>query len=584
VGATKITGVLTLTSTISNGTYAYTLPSATGTLALTSALSSYLPLAGGTLTGALSGTSATFSATVRLTSFLRLTKGSSSIVYDSSGNVVRFETVIINTESGSNTGSDFAIYSYNDAGNYLATPLTITRSTGAATFSSSVTAGGNIDITTNAYLGGLLKISRALGDPATTGSADPNYFSRYFDSAGSRTLDIGVSNSGAWLQSRDKNSYAVNYPLLLQPNGGNVGIGTSSPSAPLYILAPTTIVDSNGQLFVGASDVLGADKGGQIMLGGKYTSTVNTAFGGIAAKKDNATDGNFGGYLQFFSSTHGVGNTEKMRITSAGNVGIGTTSPSAISTYTTLDIRGGTGGGLRMGVSGSSTPFNLQQAGTDAYLNNVASGIMYFLNGDSERMRISSTGFTKMSNNGTYNSAVGAYHEITSSTTNNNVLILRNTSASPYGPYFGFPNASPNNGVNYFLDCSDSTAIRLQLRSNGGLANYAANDVNLSDIRTKKDIVPLGSYWDKFKAIEIVKFKYKDQSHDDYNIGVISQQVESVAPEFVDIDGFGTTPEDGIPLKSIYTADLYHATIKVLQEAMIKIEELSAEITILKNK
>ena len=39
VGATKITGVLTLTSTISNGTYAYTLPSATGTLALTSALS-----------------------------------------------------------------------------------------------------------------------------------------------------------------------------------------------------------------------------------------------------------------------------------------------------------------------------------------------------------------------------------------------------------------------------------------------------------------------------------------------------------------------------------------------------------------
>jgi hypothetical protein len=37
---------------ISNGTYTYTLPSATGTLALTSALSGYLPLTGGTLTGA----------------------------------------------------------------------------------------------------------------------------------------------------------------------------------------------------------------------------------------------------------------------------------------------------------------------------------------------------------------------------------------------------------------------------------------------------------------------------------------------------------------------------------------------------
>ena len=127
-------------------------------------------------------------------------------------------------------------------------------------------------------------------------------------------------------------------------------------------------------------------------------------------------------------------------------------------------------------------------------------------------------------------------------------------------------------------------ALRFKIASNGGFYNYQANDSNLSDERTKKDIIPIESYWDKFKAIEIVKFKYKDQSHDDYNIGVISQQVESVAPEFVDADGWGDTPEDGIPLKAIYTADLYHATIKVLQEAMIKIEELSAEITILKNK
>jgi hypothetical protein len=43
VGTTRISGVLTLSSTISNGTYTYTLPGATGTLALTSALSSYVP-------------------------------------------------------------------------------------------------------------------------------------------------------------------------------------------------------------------------------------------------------------------------------------------------------------------------------------------------------------------------------------------------------------------------------------------------------------------------------------------------------------------------------------------------------------
>ena len=66
-GASTITGALTLNSTITNGTYTYTLPSATGTLALTSDLSGYLPLTGGTLTGALSGTSATFSGQIKTT-------------------------------------------------------------------------------------------------------------------------------------------------------------------------------------------------------------------------------------------------------------------------------------------------------------------------------------------------------------------------------------------------------------------------------------------------------------------------------------------------------------------------------------
>ena len=79
-GAARVSGVLTLSSTISNGTNTYTLPSATGTLALTSALSSYLPLAGGTLTGALGGTSASFSST--LTSVGATINGANNAIID----------------------------------------------------------------------------------------------------------------------------------------------------------------------------------------------------------------------------------------------------------------------------------------------------------------------------------------------------------------------------------------------------------------------------------------------------------------------------------------------------------------------
>ena len=64
VNKLQVNGNIRLTGTLTNGTYSYTLPSATGTLALTSNLSAYLPLTGGTLTGALSGTSGTFSGNV----------------------------------------------------------------------------------------------------------------------------------------------------------------------------------------------------------------------------------------------------------------------------------------------------------------------------------------------------------------------------------------------------------------------------------------------------------------------------------------------------------------------------------------
>jgi hypothetical protein len=56
-------GVVIFSSTLSNGTHTYTLPGATGTLALTSQLSNYMPLGGGTFTdgvtiNATSGTTA----------------------------------------------------------------------------------------------------------------------------------------------------------------------------------------------------------------------------------------------------------------------------------------------------------------------------------------------------------------------------------------------------------------------------------------------------------------------------------------------------------------------------------------------
>jgi hypothetical protein len=140
----------------------------------------------------------------------------------------------------------------------------------------------------------------------------------------------------------------------LRIKGSNVGIGTTNPMASLDVGSGTisigtknsyeltsalditfvnqvvnNIVGTGGAYF-GTTDIGAIDKGGSIYLGGsKYTASTNkTAFGSISGRKENANNNNSAGYLQF--ATSAVGGTtmsEWMRITSTGNVGIGTTSP-----------------------------------------------------------------------------------------------------------------------------------------------------------------------------------------------------------------------------------------------------------------
>jgi hypothetical protein len=201
--------------------------------------------------------------------------------------------------------------------------------------------------------------------------------------------------------------------------------------------------------------------------------------------------------------------------------------------------------------------------------------------GSTERARITSGGYFKASNDGTYQGITGTFHEVRQSASDIALHIGNTAASAPEGILVRYNAASPNNTSSAFLFCVDSTATRATIRSNGGLANYQANNVDLSDIRTKKEIASAASMWDKVAALEIVEYKYIDQTHDDVNLGVIAQQVETVEPVWVDTDGFGETPEGEEPLKTVYNKDIYFAAIKALQEAMTRIEQLEAKVAAL---
>lgn len=99
-------------------------------------------------------------------------------------------------------------------------------------------------------------------------------------------------------------------------------------------LTSANTTPDGGQFFCITSDSLAINKGGSIALGGVYTGTTTTTFAGIAGRKENATDGNYAGYLQFNTSTHGPGGSEKARLTSTGKFGIGMTPTTQLELST----------------------------------------------------------------------------------------------------------------------------------------------------------------------------------------------------------------------------------------------------------
>jgi hypothetical protein len=170
----------------------YTFPNADGTIALTSNLSSYLPLTGGTLTGALSGTSATFSGVIRSDQTNGLALGSISgyrrIQYDSAN--TRF--VLIRDDNG------LASLEAN-----------------SATFSSSVTASGGFEIPNGQFYRARRSSSNLLTDMIGIPSGSD---------------DVRVLTTGAF----NVINGATNSMFYVRDNG-NVGIGTSTPEGPLHI-------------------------------------------------------------------------------------------------------------------------------------------------------------------------------------------------------------------------------------------------------------------------------------------------------------------------------------------------------------
>jgi Chaperone of endosialidase len=359
--------------------------------------------------------------------------------------------------------------------------------------------------------------------------------------------------------------YAVGLTEAMRINSsGYVGIGTSSPS---YLL--DVYKSSYGSWAHFSSP--NTSESSEMWLGTDSSDNPNVVY--IAG---NNSTGSM--RLDFRLGGTAASPYTLMTLNNSGNLGLGTTSPT-FGTGSGIQIVNSTRANLGLSFTGSDGYEIFYNGSGNLYFDNIggSGGNVVFRNiaTRAESMRIDSSGNLLVGTTSAYSSEK---FSVTGSVADN-IARFYNTAASGaiFGPLIYYKNQTPNSAGNAFLTCQDSSANRLLIYSNGGIANYSANNVNLSDQREKKDIQLAPSYLEKICQIPVKTFLFNDQTDTELNLGAIAQDVQAVCPELVHESNWGSKEEPKMRL-SIYQTDLQYALMKCIQELSAKVTALEAKL------
>jgi hypothetical protein len=345
-------------------------------------------------------------------------------------------------------------------------------------------------------------------------------------------------------------------------SAGNVGIGTSSPSAKLEVNGGI-ISTNNNYVRAGGS---GNDTAGNGPNIGVWDS-VNT--NNYWIWQLNGSNG-----LTLFN--YNAGWNERMRITSAGDVGIGTTTPQArldvsgnnantsgLIVYNANTLNGDkliqifVGGQTAFGNStwqNSGVIESVAGLNSNFVLSNYQVGPIIFQNsGRLERMRITSTGDVLIGKT----SGVYTINGFQVGGSGVNVGVTSNVNAECY-----FANKINQTG-NFHLFFYNNGAVG-SISTNGSTTSYNIT----SDYRLKEDLKPINGL-EQVSKINVYDFKWKNSK--ERMDGVLAHELQEILPYAV------TGIKDGEDNQQVD----YSKIVPVLIQA---IKELKTELDTLKNK
>jgi hypothetical protein len=446
------------------------------------------------------------------------------------------------------TSTYFAIENANAADSYISTIAFYDYSSQYWAFSTSATERLRIDSSGNVGIGISSPTSRLTiaGGIAEIRDGQPLMLR-----PSGNAWDMRLQATGTQLDILSGG--ALGSPIMSLVHGGNVGIGTSSPSQRLHVRQ-----DQSGTTaaLIQNRNATGSPVSAVQFISGAYDLSDNR-YAMIAS------DGGSNTTLQFWT---GLGATpvERMRIDSSGNVGIGNSNP------TTKLWVGSSGGG-----SGTATPdaislgntfansagdpaktkLRLFQDNTPVYYGfgvsanlmetHVPSGAsMAWYTNATERMRIDSSGYLLVGTSSTFDNVSYLIAQFQGGVSTK----IAGTGATSQMSFF-----NDNGRVGY-------------IGTSGTTTTYYTS----SDARMKENVADAEDAGVLVDSIQVRKFDWKaDGSHQRY--GFIAQELYEIAPEAV-----GGTPEDE-QMMGVDYSKLVPMMLKEIQSLRARVAQLEGK-------
>jgi len=327
-------------------------------------------------------------------------------------------------------------------------------------------------------------------------------------------------------------------------SSGQVGIGTSSPSAELHISKSADA--GNAEFLIENSFTTAGSTDETVRIQGRFGG-YDASYIVTGKELDFTTSGNRSSFMSFW--TRGAGTlAEAMRIDSSGKVGIGDSSPE--STLTIVESANNTNGTIKL------TNSTVDGYATTRYVN------------DAQAMWVGVDGSVGDA------LCIGA-----GSPPNNHRLVVQpsgnvliGTTSTNSNEKVRIKNGNDTRAIAFQSD-SSAEAGYIYINSGGTSVSYSTS----SDYRLKENVVDLTSATDRLKQLQPKRFNFIADADTTVD-GFLAHEVSSIVPEAIN----GEKDEldaDGNPVyQGIDQSKLVPLLTASLQEAIAKIEELETRL------